>query len=284
MPPGLTAKDEHEAFAKLVETLEPYLDRIVFVGGWVQQFYARDHRGVDVDFEPIHTADVDVAAPIEIKKRGTDIATLLKEAGFEEHLHGDFRPPVSHYRLGVASNSFEVEFIAPLTGSGRKRSGEPDATVDVAGVIAQKLRYVDLLLMDPWQYQLEPGLDFPVTRSHCIQVANPACYLAQKILVLPVRKRDRKDAKDLLYVHDTVVRFADHLDELHDIWKTVAAGLSPKVTGRVRSELEELRSKSALASQAVQIARETDRPSCPTAENLLMTILDGLEEIFLRES
>ncbi len=47
-------------------------------------------------------------------------------------------------------------------------------------------------------------------------MANPTSFLAQKILIH--HERDYKDrAKDLLYTHDTIELFSEHLDELQKI-------------------------------------------------------------------
>ncbi|HTS56421.1 MAG TPA: hypothetical protein VMH03_02660 [Terriglobales bacterium] len=50
-------------------------------------------------------------------------------------------------------------------------------------------------------------------------LANPTSFLAQKILVHQERAyKDR--AKDLLYIHDTIEVFSEHLDDLQKIYVT----------------------------------------------------------------
>ena len=68
-----------------------------------------------------------------------DIKHALRGAGFEETLQGELRPPVAKYALGEEGGGFYAEFPTPLTGSGIKRSGEPDATTVNAGVSALPL-------------------------------------------------------------------------------------------------------------------------------------------------
>jgi hypothetical protein len=46
-----------------------------------------------------------------------------------------------------------VEFLTPLFGSGKRRDGKPDATVLKAGITAQKMRYLEFLLVSPWNVQ-----------------------------------------------------------------------------------------------------------------------------------
>lgn len=50
-----------------------------------------------------------------------------------------------------------------------------------------------------------------------MQIANPASFLAQKILIH--EQRNYKDrAKDLLYMHDTIEAFSEALDELQKLF------------------------------------------------------------------
>lgn len=58
-------------------------------------------------------------------------------------------PPVTHYALGDDDAGFYAEFLTPLRGSGVKRNGEPDVTVAKAGITAQKLKYLDVMLVEP---------------------------------------------------------------------------------------------------------------------------------------
>jgi len=50
-----------------------------------------------------------------------------------------------------------------------------------------------------------------------VQIANPASFLAHKILVHSKRSR-AKFAKDVLYIHDTLETFGGRLDDLHREW------------------------------------------------------------------
>ena len=61
-----------------------------------------------------------------------------------------------------------------------------------------------------------------------VQIANPASFLAQKILIHA--QRDYKDrAKDLLYMHDTIEVFSEILDELQKLFRNnVSPNLHPR--------------------------------------------------------
>ena len=50
-------------------------------------------------------------------------------------------------------------------------------------------------------------------------IENPTSFIAQKILIH--HERDYRDrAKDLLYVHDTIELFSEHLKDLQKIYQT----------------------------------------------------------------
>jgi hypothetical protein len=59
---------------------------------------------------------------------------------------------------------------------------------------------------------------YPFKPSKKIRVANPTSFLAQKILIHDER-RYKDQAKDLLYIHDTIELFSEHLADLREIYK-----------------------------------------------------------------
>ena len=84
-----------------------------------------------------------------------------------------------------------------------------------------------------------------------VQIANPASFLAQKILIH--EQRDYRDrAKDLLYTHDTIEVFSETLDELQKLFRgAVVPKLHPR---RVADPLPVRRGRG----QAVAGRREED--------------------------
>jgi hypothetical protein len=162
-------------------------------------------------FTPLTTEDADVALPLRLRVRGSTIPELLIAAGFEQRLSGDHVPPVSEYALGDEESGFYLEFLAPLEGREVKRGGRLDVTTKVGGVSAQKLRHLDILLLQPWTVTLSPELEFPVSSPTPIRIPNPASYVVQKVLVLG-KRHPRSQPKDVLYLHDTFVAFADAME------------------------------------------------------------------------
>jgi hypothetical protein len=261
-------------FQRLVDALLPYLPDVVVVGGWAHRLFTRHPLAGSLGFVPLMTDDADVAVPLRLRRREVTLLDRLEAAGFTEDMKGDDKPPVTHYRLG--EGEFYVEFLAPTTGEGVRRSGERDATARVQGVVAQKLPHVDMLLVEPWTVSL------PSAGGEAVQVRipNAVTYLVQKMLVLPDRER-QKQSNDVVYVHDTLMMFADNLSALGQLWGVVKSRLTKQ---QVR---DAGRALAALFGQvddrirrAAIIAREIGRGSPPSAELIRARCHDGLQAIF----
>lgn len=153
-----------EAFAKLVQALAPWRQQLVFIGGWGHRLHRMDPRANRLAYQPVFTRDTDLAFAHQEPIEG-DIKQALTARGFREELHGEFKPPVAHYTLGDTTRGFYAEFLTPLAGSGYKRSGAPDATLSKAGISAQKIRHLDILLVDPWVIRLGAAQDSEVSTS-----------------------------------------------------------------------------------------------------------------------
>lgn len=206
------------AFAKLVKALSPWRGQLVFIGGWSHRLHSLHPQASRQEHQPVFTRDTDLAfankAPIE-----GDMRSALAAHGFTEQLAGEFKPPAAHYTLGSDSKGFYAEFLTPLSGSGRKRDGTPDATMEKAGISAQKIRHLEILLVDPWVVTAGPQNGIPLKAPVDLQVANPLCFMVQKLLI----KKDRKPAKhaqDLLYIYDTISLFGHLLPLFKDCWNT----------------------------------------------------------------
>jgi nucleotidyltransferase-like protein len=224
---------EIEAFSKFVEAIEPWLEELVLVGGWAHRLYRLDFRARKLEYVPLTTHDGDVAVPPKLKQEEATLRTRLLKAGFQEEFEGEDRPPSTHYHYGKRGG-FYAEFLAPLVGSEYDRRGSRKATKEVSGVSSQLLRYIEVLMISPWKIELSEENGYPLTPKRAIQIANPVSFLAQKILIH--RQRDFKDrAKDLLYMHDTIEVFSEHLEELREIY---TKNVQPTLHARRTSELK----------------------------------------------
>jgi hypothetical protein len=271
---------ELEAFSKFIEALEPWLGEVVLIGGWAHRLYRLDPRARKLDYLPLTTLDGDVAVPSKLKKEESTLRKRLLEAGFEEEFIGEDRPPATHYHHGKGGG-FYAEFLAPLEGSEYDRQGKRKATKEVGGVSSQLLRYIEILLISPWQAELGEENGYALSPKRTVQIANPASFLAQKILIhLQRGYRDR--AKDLLYMHDTIEVFSEILDELHELFRDDVA---PKLHPRRVEELEA--AADALFGKVDDTIREAALMAAGrrlSPERLAEKAQAGLKEVFGKRS
>jgi hypothetical protein len=207
-------------FARLIESIEPWLDQAVIIGGWAHRLYRLHPSARAVEYRPLTTFDADVALPLRLEAKEQNIRERLVARGFREEFLGNHQPPATHYRLGSAKSGFYAEFLTPLIGSRYDRKGTVKATGRVAGVASQKLRHLDLLLDMPWHVEIDKAKGFPLTASKRVQIPNPTCYLAQKLLIHSNRSQEER-AKDILYMHDTLEIFSGRIQDLNEIWRAV---------------------------------------------------------------
>jgi hypothetical protein len=267
--------EDFEAFARLVTALRPWLGELVVVGGWAHRLH-RLHRLANPPLHlPPRTRDTDIAFSPDAALAG-DVRTALTEAGFTEEQLGDDAPPATHYRLREEDAGFYAEFLTPLYGSGVKRDGKPDATVSRAGITAQKMRYLDLLLVSPWSVRVGPERDVPITADVNLFVPNPTSFIVQKLLIHPDRLPGKR-AQDVLYIHDTLELFGGSLDELHRLWvEVVRPAMAAKTARRVDTIAQELFAEvSDTIREAARIPK--DRQLAP--ENVQRACEYGLQEI-----
>ena len=195
-------RDDLKNFARLVDALAPWLEQVVIIGGWAHRLYRLHPLAQPLDYEPLATFDTDVAVPVELPHRGKSIRERLVANGFTEELFGETRPPAIHYRLIAGGTGFYAEFLTPLVGSANK-GGKRDATASIAGVSAQKLRHLELLLAAPWQVEIGSATGFPTVDCYQVLIPNPVAFLVQKILIHERREPgDRAKGSALYARHD----------------------------------------------------------------------------------
>ena len=227
-----------DAFGRLLQAIEPWRAHLVLVGGWAHRLHRLHPLATVPEYDPLITRDTDLAFGADAPLEG-DIRAALADVGFEEELSGNSNPPVAHYALDEDDAGFYAEFLTPLRGSGVKRGGEPDATVAKAGITAQKLKHLDLLLVEPWPTRIGPEQGVGVAAPIDVLVANPVSFIAQKLLIQNLRS-PAKRAQDVLYIHDTCELFGGALPTLNGLWtKTLAPTLSAKAARSVRQKADQ---------------------------------------------
>jgi hypothetical protein len=230
-----------DPFGRLILALEPWLDQIVIIGGWAHQLYRQHPAAQRLDYPPLMTLDTDIAILPGVPVIDQDIRTRLLAHDFEEEFLGDDRPPATHYRMGDEASGFYAEFLTPLAGSRGDRMGRRSKTTEISGVTSQQLRFVEILLHHPWVIDFASG-EVEVR----IRIANPVSFIAQKILILARRDREKR-AKDILYMHDTLEVFGSRLNELRELWRE-----------RVRPELHANQAKVVSKAAEVLFGELTD--------------------------
>lgn len=271
--------DDLAAMARLIDALRPWLGYLVIVGGWAHQLH-RYHPGSKA---PLHralrTKDADVAFASGAPLVG-DIGAAMKAAGFEVDFSGEHTPPVAQYRVIGDDQGFYVEFLTPLYGSGYKRDGRPDATLAKAGVTAQRLHHLQLLLEHPWVVRVGDAGLIPLIQSADVMVANPASFIAQKLLIQKERPPE-KQAQDVLYIHDTLELFGHDLETLRAEWfDHVRPTLAPK-TARSVERLR--RTEFSAVTDVIRAAARIPQDRKLTPDRLQATCAHGLDEIFRNE-
>ena len=273
----MAVQAEVEYFARLVDALEPWLDQVVIIGGWAHRLYRLHPLAQPLEYEPLGTFDTDIAVPLDLPATGEQIRARLLERNFREELMGNMQPPAAHYRVESGDNSFYAEFLTPLEGSAVKRGGRRDVTARVSGVSVQKLRYLELLLQNPWDVMIAPATGYPTPGVRRILLPNAAAFLVQKILIHEKRDRDRR-AKDILYIHDTIETFGGNLAAIREQWQTnVQPVLHAKAARGVERAAEEyFREVSDTIREAARIA--TGRSLTPEMVRELCAF--GWQQIF----
>jgi hypothetical protein len=265
---------EPDAFKRLIAALEPWLDEVVIVGGWAHQLYRLHPKAQELDYQPLRTLDADVAIPATLPVGEPDIRERLLAHGFAEEFFGDDHPPATHYCLLGEVSGFYAEFLTPLVGSQYGRNRKRKATTEVAGVASQQLRYIELLLLHPWQINLDSD-----GAGAKIQIANPVSFLAQKILIHGKREREDR-AKDILYMHDTLEVFGARLREMRELWRNVVA---PKL--HARNAIKVSRAPEALFGELSDDIRQAAKISPERAlssEVIRAACRHGFIEVFVK--
>ncbi len=262
--------------ARLLNALRPWLGKLVIVGGWAHRLHRYSDLANPPRHPPILTLDVDLAFSLRELLEG-NIAQSLQTAGFAEVLSGEHRPPVSHYTLGQEAGGFYAEFLVPLTGSATRRNGELDATTSKAGITAQKLRHLDVLLVHPTIVKLGVATGFPLGPPAEVKLANPVSFIAHKLLIRHER-RPEKRPNDILYIHDTLELFAEHIGTLEATWREA---VRPSLTPRNARRVEQLaRDQFGSVTDDIRAAARIPQDRKLTPEHVRGLCAYGLEAIF----
>jgi len=268
--------DDFVAFARLLDALRPWLGHVVIIGGWAHRLHRFHPLSHLPTYAPLRTRDADIAFSVSAPLTG-DIAAAMKTAGFQEDFSGEHTPPITQYRLGGDAQGFYAEFLAPLYGNGLKRNGQPDVTTAKAGVTAQKLRHLDLLLVSSWGVRLTKEIGVPVDSPVDVMLPNPVSFIAQKLLIQKYRGLDKK-AQDALYIHDTLELFGGELPKLKALWHEEIRPTLPNKTARTIEGLQ--REQFGAVTDVIRNAVRMPQDRVLPPDRMQAACAYGLEEIF----
>lgn len=211
-----------EFLAHVLQAFRPYLDTLILIGGFAVRLYELHPRATSIEMRVLRTLDADFAAPPVIAPRpsGT-LVELADAAGFNPDLRSEYTPPVLKFvprdsTTAPGADRYTVEFLTPLTGRSADRAGSPLVTATIKpGLTAQRLRFLDLLQIDPWQVSVGDlsGVR-PNTPPLEVRVPHPGFFIIQKILIADRRDPETERPKDMAYIYQVVNLFSRDLPTL----------------------------------------------------------------------
>jgi hypothetical protein len=206
--------EETEFLYQVLSAIRRNLEDFVLVGGFASFLYQFHERAKPAGLSPLLTYDIDLASRGRVSVRGgKSVHKLLLEIGLEEEYTGNCTPPMVKYFPKDKTPSMYVEFLTPLHGSENKR-GVSDVTQKIQpDLSAQKLRFLDLLLKNPWTMNTSsvPGLGkYP---NLVVKIPHPSMFIMQKILISGGRA-DKSRAKDFAYIYQVLGFFREESDVL----------------------------------------------------------------------
>lgn len=255
-----------------LRALEPVADQLVVVGGTAHRLFLQHPFARDPGFDVLTTEDVDLAAPLELVHPGsTEFLDRLGAEGFRESVPGAEHATTVYVPEG--SESEYLQFVTARRGDGRTRTGSGGRTMNMRGIHMEPLDTVDFLLRRPWVARIA---DAESTAD--VRVVHPSDFALQKLLIHGKRGLDER-AKDVLYLHDTLVIFAEHLDELGVEAVGANAELSSSKCARARRVFAfELDGESSAIRRAARIA-DSQRGDAPDPELVASRLADGLPRL-----
>lgn len=196
--------EEIEFFYRVLSAIRSNLRDFVLVGGFASYLYQFHERAKPTGLSPLLTYDIDLASAEKIPVRGgTSVHKSLLRIGLEQEFTGNCTPPLVKYFPKDRKPSMYVEFLTPLRGSEAKR-GISDVTQNIQpDLSAQKLRFLDLLLKDPWKISTSSVPALAKRPKLVVRIPHPGMFIMQKILISE-RRTGKSRPKDFAYIYQTL--------------------------------------------------------------------------------
>ncbi len=197
--------------------LGPIGDRIVVVGGVVPLFYRHHPDFVMPRLPPDRTRDIDIAVPRDLPADHGRLDDLLVAAGFVVVHNRATNPAVTLFqpaRYGdVDRGESYIEILTPAVG----RPEPVTERLKLHGVVAQRLRYMDLALDHAITMDASRLPELRLDRPLLVRIPHPVSFVVHKLLVMSYRGVGKFD-RDAAYLYDvacaTVPAWASFTSEL----------------------------------------------------------------------
>lgn len=269
--------DDRDILVRALRVVFAASEEIVVIGGSAHQLHAEHELALASDREILRTRDIDLVPPASLGATRLDLQ--LAAGGFESRPSGESRPPMTRYVFAEDTNSY-VEFVTQRRGSGTRRDGSRGETEVIGGIVATKLADIDVLAAHPWTMKLESISGFEIVGGALsVRLCNPACFIAQKLLIRTKRERYKR-AKDVAYIYDTLQMFGRSLPLLAEDWSRACEVLGPTTRVRVAREATTFLRGDELIRDATALLRDLGRDPAPTVDEMKRTLEMGLRPMF----
>jgi len=182
----MNAANLDNLITSLARILGEYSDDAVIGGGVALLLYRRYlvSSGRSDYSEAATTDDIDMLVPRELSPGTKTLGERLAQAGFRREERSLETPPVESYLGSIAGEEIAIEFLTD-----RRARGSSDQNVNVAGVSAQPLSYIEMSRESPRTVTTTSGAS--------VLVVAPASWMFHKALTFPRRRKNEKRTKDL---------------------------------------------------------------------------------------
>ena len=239
----LLDKEFDRFFQEVVQSLSPYLGDLICIGGCANALYRFHELASPAAPAYLGTKDIDWAVHQKLPLQDRPpLSSLMTEAGFKETCFGSGNQAVIKYCPANPALSADLEFLCPLSGlPGSSNKVSPPTSHEVqAGLMAQPLRYLEILFRQPWVIDLGRVPEFKALHGTRVQVPNPAAYVVQKVLIRDQRRGLPSLAKDCYYMYEISVLFHEALDAMAKEYSNIKPGLPQAWIKRFRTKSHQL--------------------------------------------
>ena len=200
----LLDKEFDSFFQEVVQLLSPYLGDLICIGGCANALYRFHELASPAAPAYLGTKDIDWAVPQKLPLQDRKpLSRFMDEAGFIPKCFGSGNKAVIKYYPTNPALPADLEFLCPLSGlPGSSNEASSPASYEVQpGLMAQPLRYLEILFQKPWLIDLGRVPEFKVLRGTHVHVPNPAAYVVQKVLIRDQQRGLPSLAKDCYYLN-----------------------------------------------------------------------------------